>query len=384
MADLFFLFLVFGTEYLAYCWHNDYERFVRNVCSRAVNVNIVFAKVFQAFIVKYAPKAIDVTHNITPSAEGTTPHVVGLDVQPHHVGSGMVSLVYAGRYNDLDVVVKVLRPGIRDQIVQGVNSLQQLFLWLEVLPPLRKYDLLIVLTQVQGMLLDQLDFRKEVQNQETFRKNFAYHSKVVVPVVHCFDDHYIVMERFRASEQLLLSERDRYAALICEITLKSAIIDGFVHADMHSGNLFFLPEGKLGVIDFGLVFTLTVPQRNDYFELCVAINSSDYDKAADISLHRYSYVRKAALVVDQEKALAELRDLYLVSDQVTKSFGVSEISLMISRVHKCGYAITPYFYQVMMSMVASDTLVRTLCPSFHILLRQSIRNLVASLSEEES
>ena len=86
--------------------------------------------------------------------------------------------------------------------------------------------------------------------------------------------------------------------------------------------------------------------------------------------------------MDEDKALAELRNLYLVSDQVTKSFGVSEISTMISRVHKWGYAITPYFYQVMMSMVASDTLVKTLCPSFHSLLRQSIRNLVSSLSDE--
>ena len=383
MTDLFFLFVVFGTEYIAYWWHNDYERFVRKVCCRAVNVNVVFAKVFQAFIVKYAPKAIDVTHNITPNAAGATPYVVGLEVRPDHIGSGMVSLVYAGRYNDLDVVVKVLRPGIRKQVEKGVQSIHRLFSWLDLLPPLKKYDLMVVLSQVQGMLLDQLDFRKEVENQETFRKNFAYHASIVVPIVHVYDNEFIVMERLitdPVNEHMDVSERDRYAALMCEVTLKSAIIDGFVHADMHSGNLIFLPDGKLGVIDYGLVFALTVPQRNDYFDLCVAINSGDYDRAADVSLHRYCCVRKGALE-DEVKALAELRQLYLVSDQVTKSFGVSEVSLMISQMHNCGYAVTPYFYQVMMSMVASDTLVRTLCPSFHFILRRSIKKLVASLSD---
>ena len=369
-------------ESLKYLWRNDYPYFVRTVCSRVVNVNVVFAKVFQALVIQYAPCAIGLAHDITPASCGVVPTIEGVLIDPKHIGSGLVSLVYAGTYNDQNVVIKVQRSGIKVQIEQGISSLRRTFTVLNYLPPLRRFDLLVMLAQIEHMLIDQLNLSNEVANQNKYRTMFEYHPRVVIPKVHLFCEQYIVMERlYPEFTECTPSMKLSYASLICEISLKSTVIDGFIHADMHAGNLLFLHDGKLGIIDFGLTLSLTVPQRNDYLTLSMAMQSSDYDKAAFISLDRYGYKRDPNDTdpTNERKAVESLRDVFRKSDQVTKYFGVCEVSEMVTSVYPYGYALTPYFYQVMMSMASSDTLLRTLFPNFQNIVKEEIKKLVDTL-----
>jgi len=339
---------------------------------RTVKINVVFAKAFQALILKYAPESVGITHNICPDSFPKLPileNVVFREV----VGSGVVSVVYAASWNDKEVVVKVKRAGIHDQIEKGLKQLQRLYSWLHMIPYLKKFDLPLVHREVKQLLLEQTDFTSEVANQEKFRSLYSFNPSVVVPEVYLQTDDCIVMERlYPVPRDPALN--DHYAQQICKLIIKGAVLDGFVHADMHSGNVLLLSEKRIGIIDFGLMVTLTLEEQNNYLALCTAINAADYSEAALISVERYCSTISER--TNKEKARKVLEEVYRRSDQITHKLGVVEINDMVNGIFQHGYTMAPSFYKIVMSMAACDALLHSFSSSAHKVLKEEIRTLL--------
>jgi ubiquinone biosynthesis protein len=367
------LFWAGVSEYVSYlCWHRNFDTFVRNCCARTVQINVVFAKAFQALVVKYAPDSVSVTHNICPDPFPKPPRVENV-VFEKVIGSGVVSVVYAATWYDKNVVVKVKRTGIQEEIRVGLLQLQQLYAWLHLVPCLKKFDLPLVHREVESLLLEQTDFAAEVANQEKYRGLFSYNPMIVVPEVYLQTDDYIVMERlYSVPRDPALN--DHYAQQLCKVIIKGAVLDGFVHADLHTGNVLLLADKKLGIIDFGLMVTLSIDEQNNYLALCTAINATDYAEAARISLERYCTARTEQ--TNPERAREVLEDIYRRSDQISQKLGVSEINDMVNGIYPCGYAMAPSFYKIIMSMAACDALLNSFSASAHMVLKEEIRKLL--------
>jgi len=144
----------------------------------------------------------------------------------------------------------------------------------------------------------QLDFRIEAENNRRFRHNFQGHPDVVFPeVVAALSSERILTMSYIAGTKILStaatrSDPKRVARLGLAMLLKMIFEDGFVHADLHPGNIFITPDDKLAVLDLGLVGELDEPHRKGFSRLFAAWAQRDGDGMARI-IHELSLTTEA-------------------------------------------------------------------------------------------
>jgi predicted unusual protein kinase regulating ubiquinone biosynthesis (AarF/ABC1/UbiB family) len=361
------MWCILFSEAFRYAWTRDYPEFVRRASTRLMHENVVYTKVFQAIVAKYAPCD---AHNIPYPPDEVAPALSPGLTCGGVVGTGMIAVVFAGEADGVPVVIKVKRKNILAELTAGLARAQSTMRTLNRLPWLRRYCLPDVYLEVKELLLEQLDFEQEAFNQNRFRDMFAYNPKVVVPKLFpkwCTPDQ-LVMERL---EGLPLAEVDHPACaeLFSQIIAKSTVLDGFVHSDMHLGNVFFLKDGRIGIIDYGLMVELTGEQQDAYLVLSKALSAQDYAAAAAHVLTTYFTClapspRKAAL-------LLEIAEIFRRA-ALGKTFGVMQVSEMASAAYPYGYKVSTFFYKIVMSMAASDALLQELTPKSLDLLLHNI------------
>ncbi|HEY2105679.1 MAG TPA: AarF/UbiB family protein [Candidatus Binataceae bacterium] len=165
------------------------------------------------------------------------------------------------------VAVKVRRPSIAawaalDQsIALGFAHLLQLIPTLHLLSPV------MAVRQFCAAVNQQLDFRIEAANNLRFRENFENEPAVVFPalVERLCSERVLTMELLQGVRETELGaagiDPRQVAALGIKVFCKMAFIDGFVHADLHPGNIRFLPGNRIALFDLGLTAELTAQDR---------------------------------------------------------------------------------------------------------------------------
>lgn len=174
------------------------------------------------------------------------------------VASASIGQVHKGMWRDgRAVAVKVQYPGA-DEALRADLKLIQRFTWaVKRIVPGADVDRLVA--EISDRVEAELDYRLEADNQRTFAKAFAGDPKFSVPAVIASAPKVIVsewMEGRRLSRIIAdgtRTERDSACALLLEFMVSSPARAGLVHADPHPGNFMVLPDGRLGVIDFGAV-----------------------------------------------------------------------------------------------------------------------------------
>lgn len=184
-----------------------------------------------------------------------------------------------------DVVVKVQRPDIQHTLAIDLAIMSELAAQAQERTALgQQYDLNELAWEFSAMLRAELDYRREGRNADRFRKNFAGNPIIHIPTIYW--DHTSV--RVLTSERLFGVkvndiaaleangiDRKRLARNSTEIILQEIFTDGFFHADPHPGNLFALPGGVIGAVDFGQVVTLDREMTGNLLLLLIAMTSED-------------------------------------------------------------------------------------------------------------
>ncbi len=160
----------------------------------------------------------------------------------------------------------------------------------------------------------ETDFVIEANNIRRFQQNFAADENIKIPNVfpQYTGKRVLVME---ALEGIPLSHRN---ALTQEgidpetvlrrglkAYLKMVFTDGLFHGDLHAGNMFVLPDNKIGLIDFGMVGRLNRKSQTAIANMLVALAEEDYDRLAYLYLDLAPYSER----VDVDGFARELRDL---------------------------------------------------------------------------
>ncbi|HEX5362796.1 MAG TPA: AarF/UbiB family protein [Gallionella sp.] len=183
------------------------------------------------------------------------------------------------------VVVKIRRPGIEGVIRADLRILEHAAKLLESeVPDFRRYDPSQIVSQFRRSLNRELDLAKEARNIDQFARDFADDPLVKIPLVYWefTNDRVNVQEeivglagvapdklRARGLDPKLLAARG------ADTVLRMVLEHGYFHADPHPGNILFLPENRIGVIDFGMVGMLTNPRRNQIVDLLHALVRKD-------------------------------------------------------------------------------------------------------------
>ncbi|KSV92870.1 AarF/ABC1/UbiB kinase family protein, partial [Sinorhizobium sp. GL28] len=176
------------------------------------------------------------------------------------LAAASVAQVHAAHLRDgRSVIVKVRRPGLKRQINQDMRSL----FWLArvatvIMPRLRHYQPLRIVTEIWTNLLKEIDFCREARSIRHFVTAFADWPTFKIPDV--VDDlvceTVIVQERssgLRIDDACLRSDGPRLAEVFVDAYLHQIFVLGVFHGDPHPGNLFVTEDGRICLHDFGIV-----------------------------------------------------------------------------------------------------------------------------------
>jgi len=193
-----------------------------------------------------------------------------------------------------EVVLKIRRPGIRDVVEADLRLLARLAEIVEArLPDLRRYRPAEVVQQFTVSLRSEMDFAAECRNAERIARNFEGRDDILIPAVHWqWTCESLNVQDFvdgipgRKLEAVDAAGLDR-AALArrgADIVLKMVLEDGCFHADPHPGNIFYMRDGRIGVIDFGMVGALSEPRRFQVAQLLHGLVEQEPQAVADVLL----------------------------------------------------------------------------------------------------
>jgi ubiquinone biosynthesis protein len=192
------------------------------------------------------------------------------------------------------VAVKVQRPGIREQIVKDLDALTDVVEFMDQHTKQgRKYEPARVLEEFRRTLLSELDYGREARNMATLDANLAEFERIIVPrpVEDYSTGRVLTMEYVRGRKITSLSPLARMevngAALAEELFrayLKQILVDGFFHADPHPGNVFLTDDGRIALLDLGMVGTLSPDLQQNLLRMVLAISDGRGDEAAQVTI----------------------------------------------------------------------------------------------------
>ncbi|MGI8508976.1 MAG: ABC1 kinase family protein [Gemmatimonadaceae bacterium] len=194
------------------------------------------------------------------------------DWDPVPLASASLGQVHHARYLDVDVVVKVLRPGIEQTVAADVRASSKILELAErFFPNPHVRGLHAIVGEFANRIGDEMDFRKEAAYAEDIKANFAYNVNVAVPIV--FDEmtrqRVLVLEYMRGTRidalgPLIADGRvdpEDLVRKVMQLYVQMMLVDGLFHADPHPGNLLWGDNGRVVLLDFGLVVRVSKTVR---------------------------------------------------------------------------------------------------------------------------
>jgi ubiquinone biosynthesis protein len=174
------------------------------------------------------------------------------------VAAASVAQVYRAVLHDgTEVAVKVLRPDVRKKVERDAVVLLFAAKIMNLHPRAKLSDPVGHLRHFVDGIIEQTDLRNEVKNYERFRKTFEKVTHVRFPATHVelSGERVMTMEFIRGTKVDSLPAGGDHKALarrIQDVLLKMCFQDGFMHADLHPGNLVLHETGDLAIFDVGL------------------------------------------------------------------------------------------------------------------------------------
>ena len=224
---------------------------------------------------------------------GADPDQVFAELEHVPMAAASLAQAHGARLHDgTRVVLKVRRPGIREVVEADLRLLRQLAAIVEKqVPELARFHPSDILRQFSASLLRELDFAAECRNAERIARNFAGDPRIVVPRVYWqwTSERLNVQQRLEgipgrdlAAVDAAGLDRAWLARTGAGIVLKMVLEDGFFHADPHPGNIFYMPGGAVGVIDFGMVGHVSETRRFQIVRLLHGLVDQDAEAVADV------------------------------------------------------------------------------------------------------
>lgn len=185
------------------------------------------------------------------------------------------------------VVLKVRRPGIEKLIASDLAVLRLIADAVEhYVPESRGLDLPMIVDEFSRAIKKEIDFYLEASSVERFRRNFESVAEIEIPKIRwdLTTPRLLVMEEatgIPATDPSALTrfskeERRNFGHIIARTFMKQVLEDGLFHADLHAGNVWFTDGGKIVLLDFGSVGSLSEHMQEVLGGFFVALITHDY------------------------------------------------------------------------------------------------------------
>jgi predicted unusual protein kinase regulating ubiquinone biosynthesis (AarF/ABC1/UbiB family) len=315
----------------------------------------------------------------------------------HHqpVAAGSIAQTHRATLVDgREVALKIQRPGIERVVEQDIRLLRGLARLVNRTEMGRSYNLVAVVEEFASALRAELNFTQEASSTDLLRRNLSKSywfdpQQLILPEIYwdLTSEKLLVMEWLNGVPLLAAdfkgtkyggdanAERRAIADLIIRAYFQQFYIDGTFHADPHPGNLFYLPQGRIALIDFGLMGRLDPRTQEILIELILAIANLDGKRCSQLTLELAEStqpVNLAHLENDFDRVLRRYYNLNL--SEINFSQLIYQI-MQIAHKHKIRLPSNMGLYAKTLANLEGVT--RQLNPDFNII--EQIKPLMADL-----
>ena len=296
----------------------DYNAMIKNIASKMSHKNIFFTKIFQAFANNNNLFDKDLFHHFITYTDNVTYNTNEIDYNGLYdliniarknndelsieseipIKSGNIALVYNGKLNGKNVIIKYRRKNVVEKFNKSMSEIELLVNISGKIPYLRDLNISDLFEENREIMTNQLNFSNEVKNINIFREKFNDVNTICVPEVYSYftDENpcAIIMEKIEGNriENVLSEDKHEYSKILSRFNLKCVFYDAIYHADLHSGNVIFMKEYhtfkdennnmttepvlKIGIIDYGIIGTMTREEQNIFFTFFKILVSKDH------------------------------------------------------------------------------------------------------------
>ncbi|HEX6964606.1 MAG TPA: AarF/UbiB family protein [Gemmatimonadaceae bacterium] len=234
------------------------------------------------------PLPLPAIERVVEQEFGQPPSALFECFDPEPLAAASLGQVHRARVGGRDVVVKVLRPGVEEIVAVDLHAAFRVLFFVNVIFPNHHVRAITtIVREFAKRIEDEMDFRQEARNAQLIRANFADDDRVAVPqVVHEMTRQRVLVLEYmegtkvdRLHERIAAGEISVPAMLetLVEVYVKMMLVDGLFHADPHPGNLLVSPEGRLVLLDFGMVIRVEQETRTRLIQTIMAAVRQDVD-----------------------------------------------------------------------------------------------------------
>jgi ubiquinone biosynthesis protein len=191
-----------------------------------------------------------------------------------------------------DVAVKVLRPGIEEDLAKAIDTYEWASAHVERFGgEAARLRPRLVVAQFKQWTARELDLQREAASASELRENMVAEPGYYVPEIDWRRTARRVLTlewldgiKLNDREALIEARQDcrALAETLVRAFLRQAVVDGFFHADLHHGNLFALPDGRIAAIDFGIMGRIDRRARMWLAEILYGLITGNYRRVAEI------------------------------------------------------------------------------------------------------
>lgn len=262
---------------------------------------------------------------------GGGPDAVFGDFDYEPLASASIAQVHAAVTHDgREVVVKVQRPGLDEQVREDLAALAQIASVLDAtVPRLRPFDLPALVRDLRGSLEAELDFHREAANIRRFAASMKGQPGLWIPspLEDLSGRRVITMERSHGARlQAYVDEHPGEGPVLARrlgrLFIRQVFRDGLFHADPHPGNFFVMPDGVICLHDFGMIGEVDERMREALVSLLDAVVAGDTRRATtaylDLGLAP-SNVDRQAIEAEVGQVVRDVRSRPLAEVSVGKA-----------------------------------------------------------------
>jgi ubiquinone biosynthesis protein len=275
------------------------------------------------------------------------------------------------------VMVKVQRPNIEENITRDISILRGIAQLIDAhVHELQPFNVPGIVEEFNRTINKELDFFIEGSSAAQLRNNFEGSDSLYVPQVYAdlSSKRVLVLERidgvriddYAGIERMGFARKD-IALKGASAFFKMVLQDGLFHADPHPGNIFVLHDGRLGLVDFGIMGRVTEENREHFASVLVALAGHDYD-ALTRQYVNLGFVSEESVDIDQFKQdlkvdLAELLEPYYGMTIRQIDFG-TYVERVTHLLHRHKLKVPQNLYLMDKALLTLEGILKQLDPGF--------------------
>ena len=198
---------------------------------------------------------------------------------PEPIAAASLGQVHTATLRDgREVVVKVQRPDVARQVAEEFEVLTQVAEFLDAHTEVgRRHRLRRVLEEFRASIKEELDYEREAENLVAVARNLAQFDRIAVPqpIADYCTSHVLTMDRVRGTK---ITKVSSFARLDIDGT---QLIDQLFHADPHPGNVFITDDGRLALLDLGMVGRTSPDMQEHLLKILIAVSEGRSEQASE-------------------------------------------------------------------------------------------------------